>query len=71
MKIDFRNRLSVLCRAAGIANSEELADTLTLLLEGARVSRMSAGRKGPSAEFVHTARSIIQAFKAKPKSKRR
>jgi AcrR family transcriptional regulator len=71
LKIDFRNRLAVLCEAAGITQSEELADTLTLLLEGARVSRMAAGRKGPSAEFTHTARSIIQAFKAKPKAKRK
>lgn len=71
LKIDFRNRLAVLCRAAGVAQSEELADTLTLLLEGARVSRMTTGRKGPSAEFMHTARSIIQAFKMKPKAKRK
>jgi AcrR family transcriptional regulator len=71
LKIDYRNRLAALCRAAGVAQSEELADALTLLLEGARVSRMTAGRKGPSAEFMHTARSIIQAFKAKPKAKRK
>lgn len=71
LKIDFRNRLAALCRAAGIAQSEELADALTLLLEGARVSRMTAGRKGPSAEFKHTARNIIQSFKAKPKAKRK
>jgi AcrR family transcriptional regulator len=71
LKTDFRDRLAALCRAAGVVQSEELADTLTLLLEGARVSRMTAGRKGPSAEFVHTARSIIQSFKAKPKAKRK
>lgn len=71
LKTDHRNRLAALCEAAGVAQSEELADTLTLLLEGARVSRMTAGRKGPSAEFTHTARSIIQAFKTKPKVKRK
>jgi AcrR family transcriptional regulator len=71
LKTDHRNRLAALCEAAGVAQSEELADTLTLLLEGARVSRMTAGRKGPSAEFMHTARSIIQAFKMKPKAKRK
>ena len=71
LKIDFRNRLAALCQAAGVAQSGELADTLTLLLEGARVSRMTTGRKGPSAEFMHTARSIIQAFKAKAKAKRK
>lgn len=71
LKTDHRNRLASLCEAAGVAQSKELADTLTLLLEGARVSRMTAGRKGPSAEFMHTARSIIQAFKMKPKVKRK
>lgn len=71
LKTDHRNRLAALCEAAGVTQSEELADTLTLLLEGARVSRMTAGRRGPSAEFIHTARSIIQAFKGKPKVKRK
>jgi AcrR family transcriptional regulator len=71
LKTDHRNRLAALCEAAGIGQSRELADTLTLLLEGARISRMTAGRKGPSAEFMHTARSIIQAFKGKPKVKRK
>ncbi|HVX75465.1 MAG TPA: TetR/AcrR family transcriptional regulator [Bradyrhizobium sp.] len=71
LKTDHRNRLAALCHAAGVAQSEELADALTLLLEGARVCRMTAGRKGPSAEFMHTARSIIQSFKAKPKAKRK
>ena len=42
-KRDQRNRLTKLCRRAGIAKADLLADTLTLLLEGARVSRQSAG----------------------------
>jgi AcrR family transcriptional regulator len=71
LKTDHRNRLAALCQAAGVAQPEELADTLTLLLEGARVCRMTAGRKGPSAEFMHTARSIIRSFQAKPKAKRK
>jgi AcrR family transcriptional regulator len=71
LKADHRKRLAALCRAAGVIQSEELADTLTLLLEGARVSRVTAGRKGPSAEFIHSARSIIESFKARPKAKRK
>src|SRR3954453_6687913 len=34
-----RNRLALLCRAAGVEQADLLADTLSLLLEGARVSR--------------------------------
>jgi AcrR family transcriptional regulator len=69
LKTDHRDRLASLCRAAGVVQSEALADTLTLLLEGARVSRLTAGRKGPSAEFIRTARTVIQSFKTKPKAK--
>jgi len=67
MKNDQRDRLAKLCRQAGIAESEVLADTLTLLLEGARVSRQSAGTRGPSAKFISTAETVIETFKAKPK----
>jgi AcrR family transcriptional regulator len=66
LKTDHRNRLAVLCRAAGIVQSEALADTLTLLLEGAHVSRLAAGCRGPSAEFIRTARTVIETFKARP-----
>jgi hypothetical protein len=48
-----------------------LADTLTLLLEGARVSRQAAGSKGPSAKFTATAEAVIATFKAKSKPARR
>jgi hypothetical protein len=65
-----RSRLAALCRGAGIAEPEILADTLTLLLEGARVSRQAAGRKGPSAEFIRTAETVIKSFKAKKNFKR-
>jgi hypothetical protein len=68
MKTDQRDRLARLCRRAGIAKSEVLADTLTLLLEGARVSRQSAGCNGPSSKFISTAQSVIETFKAKPKA---
>jgi AcrR family transcriptional regulator len=65
LKNDHRNRLAALCRAAGTAEPEILADTLTLLFEGARVSHQAAGSKGPSAKFIRTAETVIESFKAK------
>src|SRR5438477_3157773 len=47
-----RNRLVALCRQAGIARPELLADELFLLLEGARVSAQSLGPKGLGARLV-------------------
>jgi AcrR family transcriptional regulator len=61
-KTDHRNHLVELCRAAGIERAELLADTLCLLLEGARVSRQSVGRNGPSAKFPDMAHAVIAAF---------
>jgi AcrR family transcriptional regulator len=61
-KSAYRDRLVQLCRAAGIAQAENLADALSLLLEGARVSRQSVGAEGPSAKFVRTAEAMIAAF---------
>lgn len=68
MKTEQRDRLAKLCRRVGIPKSKVLADTLTLLFEGARVSRQSAGTNGPSAKFISTAENVIEAFKAKPKA---
>jgi AcrR family transcriptional regulator len=63
LKTEHRNRLAALCRRAGISQPEVLADTLTLLLEGARVSRQSAGSNGPSSKFIRTAEKVIESFK--------
>jgi AcrR family transcriptional regulator len=71
LKSEHRNRLASLCRRAGISQPEVLADTLTLLLEGARVSRQAAGSKGPSSKFSATAEAVIATFKAKPKVSRK
>jgi AcrR family transcriptional regulator len=71
LKTEHRNRLASLCRRAGISQPEVLADTLTLLFEGARVSRQAAGFKGPSATFIATAEAVIATFKAKPKAGRK
>jgi AcrR family transcriptional regulator len=68
LKTEHRNRLAALCRRAGIAQPEVLADTLTLLLEGARVSRQSAGSNGPSSKFIGTAEKVIESFKFRSSS---
>jgi AcrR family transcriptional regulator len=57
-----RDRLAKLCRDAGAAEPDLLADTLSLLLEGARVSRQSAGVGGPSARFISIGEAVIASF---------
>src|SRR6476469_386325 len=47
IKTEYRDWLAKLCRKAGIPRGELLADTLSLLLEGARTSRQSVGPEGP------------------------
>jgi AcrR family transcriptional regulator len=57
-----RDRLAQLARNAGAADAELLADTLVLLLEGARVSRQSVGAAGPCAHFIASAEAVIASF---------
>lgn len=59
-----RDRLIALCHAAGIVDAERLADTLALLLEGARVNRRSVGPDGASANFVAISEAVIASFNA-------
>jgi len=61
-KKSYRGHLTKLCGAAGAIDAELLADTLSLLLEGARVSRQSVGAEGPSARFVRMSETIIATF---------
>jgi hypothetical protein len=61
-KTQQRNRLATLCRDARIAKADLLADTLWLLLEGARVSRQSVGVQGPCAHFITIGEAVIAAF---------
>jgi AcrR family transcriptional regulator len=61
-KMRQRDRLTNLCRLAGASRPELLADTLVLLIEGARVSRRSVGTKGPSANLMRTSRGVIASF---------
>ena len=62
VKARYRERLGVLCAAAGAARPEILADALFLLLEGARVNRQSAGGEGPGARFILVADAAIAAL---------
>jgi len=52
-----------LCRGAGIGQAELLADTLSLLFEGARVSVQTVGAEGPSTQFVRMAEGLIVSFR--------
>jgi AcrR family transcriptional regulator len=65
-KMRQRERLANLCKAAGASQPDLLADTLFLLIEGARVSRRSVGADGPSANLVRTSRGVIASFGVRP-----
>ena len=65
-KMRQRERLTNLCKAAGASQPDLLADTLFLLIEGARVSRRSVGTNGPSANLVRTSRGVIASFGVRP-----
>ncbi|WP_234794610.1 TetR/AcrR family transcriptional regulator [Xaviernesmea oryzae] len=58
-KTEQRRRLEDLCRAAGLSDPELLADTLSMLLEGARVSRIATGDHGPAARFERACHAAI------------
>jgi AcrR family transcriptional regulator len=57
-----RDRLASLCAAAGAGQPGLLADTLFLLIEGARVSRRSVGANGPSSNLLQTSRGVLASF---------
>jgi AcrR family transcriptional regulator len=57
-----RNRLAAICEAAGSSNPQLLADTLCLLLEGARVSVQTSGPEGSSRRFRESCQATIAAF---------
>jgi AcrR family transcriptional regulator len=57
-----RDRLADLCAAAGASQPGLLADTLVLLIEGARVSRRNVGTNGPSANLLQTSRGVLASF---------
>jgi AcrR family transcriptional regulator len=61
-KTEHRKRFLDLCHRAGLKQPELAAETLWLLLEGARISRQSEGAGGPSARFRRMAQQIIAAY---------
>jgi AcrR family transcriptional regulator len=66
-----RDRLAKLCRDAGIVKADLLADSLWLLLEGARVSSQSVGAAGPSAHLIAIGEAMIAAFAQSPPAKQK
>ena len=62
-----RERMVQLCREAGYAQPERVADELFLLVEGARVSLQSVGREGPGARLYALGESLLETS---PKRKR-
>src|SRR5689334_21932725 len=65
-----RERLLTLCREAGYAQPEPLADELFLLIEGARVSLQSVGREGPGARLYALAEALLRQAPMKPATKK-
>jgi AcrR family transcriptional regulator len=61
-KIHQRLKLTDVCRRTGIEDPDVLADTLLLLLEGARVSRQASGAEGPARSFRRACRNTLTAF---------
>ena len=55
-----RERLVQLCREAGYAQPERVADELFLLIEGARVSLQSVGPEGPGARLYALAEALLR-----------
>jgi AcrR family transcriptional regulator len=56
-----RENLAQVCRAAGLVDSEQLADELFLLAEGARINLQSVGAGGPGARFRDMALALVDA----------
>jgi AcrR family transcriptional regulator len=55
-----RERLARLCREAGLAEPERLADEVFLLFEGARISIQSVGPAGPGSRLVGMVQALIR-----------
>jgi AcrR family transcriptional regulator len=61
VKTAYHKRLVGLCRSAGLAEPEMLADELHLLLEGARVRAQTVGSKGLGARLMRMGDALIAA----------
>ncbi|KQO80021.1 TetR/AcrR family transcriptional regulator [Rhizobium sp. Leaf262] len=62
LKMQQHSRLAALCRATGVSDPDLLADTLSMLLEGARVSKLAAGKEGPSMRFTRACEAAMISF---------
>ncbi|MGN8153568.1 TetR/AcrR family transcriptional regulator [Agrobacterium sp. 22094] len=62
LKMQQHSRLADLCRSTGASDPELLADTLSMLLEGARVSKLATGNEGPSMRFTRACEAAMVAF---------
>ena len=60
-KLAQQRRLEQLCRDAGVNEPELLADTLSMLMEGAQVSKLATGSEGPSMRFMRACEAAIAA----------
>ena len=63
------DRLIALCREAGYAKPEQVADELFLLVEGARSSLQSVGPEGPGARLYALAERLLDAAPKRKKLK--
>ncbi|WP_275786345.1 TetR/AcrR family transcriptional regulator [Pararhizobium gei] len=61
-KLAQRRRLEKLCHDAGAREPELLSDTLSLLMEGAQVSKLATGSEGPSMRFMRACEAAINSF---------
>jgi len=61
-KEKLRGRLTTLARELRVENPTQLADGLTLLMEGASMSRHTSGAQGPSAALVASADALIRSM---------
>lgn len=57
-----RRRLRELCVAMEAREPEALADGLMLLMDGAYLSRLSLGAKGPTASMTKAAQALMRAY---------
>ena len=62
-------RLIALCREAGYARPERVAEELFLLVEGARATLQSVGPEGPAARVFAMMQSLLDAAPKKKKLK--
>lgn len=66
LKMQQHTRLTDLCRSTGVSDPELLADTLSMLLEGARVSKLATGDEGPSMRFTRACEATMTSFGLNP-----